>query len=259
MLGNDGDGRKWLKEVGIGARQDATTYLNAGTYRDWLKLAPGKRLLMATLAWTNGIGANDAQPPPAYTLGRATAIQAGALGPQAQQQAEQERDETIRTAFVSTLVPPTADEDLEARVHADDPDQAGLREACRPAPLLTAAHATRVVAKSSRSSPASSPRLILPAAPLLIEVAEGVLARTCGERRRPRCRPTWPRWRWSLLARFLVRRGRPERPDGEHPPAGAGEQSAMPMTMANVATLSAKYAVLLLGEAPSGLLLSPGP
>jgi len=124
VLGNDGDGRKWLKAVGIGSHQDAITYLNAGRYQDWLKLAPGKRLLIATLAWTNGIGAHDAQPPPSYTLGRAMAIQSGGLGPQAQQQAEQERDETIRTAFVSTLVPHTPEEELEARAHAEDPDQA---------------------------------------------------------------------------------------------------------------------------------------
>ena len=124
VLGNDGDGRKWLKAVGIGSHQDAITYLNAGRYQDWLKLAPGKRLLIATLAWTNGIGANDAQPPPSYTLGRAMAIQSGGLGPQAQQQAEQERDETIRTAFVNTLIPHTTQEELEARAHADDPDAA---------------------------------------------------------------------------------------------------------------------------------------
>jgi hypothetical protein len=79
---------------------------------------------MATIAWTNGIGANDDQPPPSYTLGRAMAIQTGGLDQQAQQQAEQERDETIRTAFVNTLIPQTPQEELNARTQTDDPDQA---------------------------------------------------------------------------------------------------------------------------------------
>jgi hypothetical protein len=124
VLDNDTGGAKWLKEVGIGSYQDAVDYLNTGKYQDWLKLAPGKRLLMATIAWANDIGANDDQPPPAYTLGRAMAIQTGGLAPQAQQQAEQERDETIRNAFVSTLLPQTLEEELEARGRADDPDAA---------------------------------------------------------------------------------------------------------------------------------------
>jgi hypothetical protein len=118
------DGAKWLKEVGIGTHQDAMAYLNAGQYQDWLKLEAGKRLLIATVAWTNGIGANDDQPPPSYTLGRAMAIQTGGLNPQAKQQAEQHRDATIRNAFVSTLLPPTAQEELDARAHADDADEA---------------------------------------------------------------------------------------------------------------------------------------
>jgi Novel toxin 11 len=118
VLEGDTDGAKWLKEVGIGSHQDAMDYLNAGKYQDWLKLAPGKRLLIATLAWANGIGANDDQPPPSYTLGRAMAIQTG------DQQAEQERDESIRTAFVNTLLPQTGQEELEARAHSDDPDEA---------------------------------------------------------------------------------------------------------------------------------------
>jgi len=124
VLEANGGGAKWLKEVGIGTHQDAMAYLNAGKYQDWLKLEAGKRLLIATIAWSNGIGANDDQPPPSYTLGRAMAIQTGGLAPQAKQQAEQHRDETIRNAFVNTLLPTTAQEELNARAHADDPDEA---------------------------------------------------------------------------------------------------------------------------------------
>ncbi len=122
VLDNDTDGAKWLTEVGIGSHQDAMAYLNAGKYQDWLKLAPGKRLLMATLAWAWGIGANDDQPPPPYTLGRAMAIQTGGLDQQSRTQAEQERDETIRNAFVNTLLPQTTQEELEARAHSEDPE-----------------------------------------------------------------------------------------------------------------------------------------
>jgi hypothetical protein len=124
VLEKSAGGAKWLKEVGIGTHQDAMGYLNTGRYQDWLKLEPGKRLLMATIAWADGIGANEDQPPPAYTLGRAMAIQTGGLDPQAQQQAEQERDETIRNAFVSTLLPQTLEEELEARGQASDGDEA---------------------------------------------------------------------------------------------------------------------------------------
>ena len=122
VLDNDTGGAKWLREVGIGSYQDAMDYLNAGKYQDWLKLEPGKRLLMATIAWANDIGADDDQPPPSYTLGRAMAIQTGGLDDQSRQQAEQERDETIRNAFVNTLLTPTTEEGLEAMVHSSDGD-----------------------------------------------------------------------------------------------------------------------------------------
>ena len=124
VLEADAEGAKWLKEAGIGTHHDALAYVNAGMYQDWLKLEPGKRLLMATIAWTHAKGANADQPPPAYTLGRAMAIQTGALGPQAKQQAEQQRDATIRNAFVNTLMAPTAQETRDARAAADDPGEA---------------------------------------------------------------------------------------------------------------------------------------
>ena len=99
------EGQDWLEEVGIGQWKDATDYLNAANYKEWLKLLPGKRLLIATRAWKSKLGANDPNPPPSYTLGRAMAIQSGGLDAQSKAQAEQERDEQIRDAFVNTLMP----------------------------------------------------------------------------------------------------------------------------------------------------------
>jgi hypothetical protein len=103
------DGTKWLEEVGIGTGAAADQYLTAGDYKQWLKQAPGKRLLIATIAWIKKIGANDANPPPSYTLGRAMAIQTGDNTGQLltadKALAEKERDAHIRNAFVDTLMP----------------------------------------------------------------------------------------------------------------------------------------------------------
>lgn len=105
VLSSTKDGQAWLDEVGIGGWSDATDYLDAADYKGWLKLLPGKRLLIATRAWKSGLGANDPNPPPSYTLGRAMAIQTGGLDPQAKARAETERDAQIRDAFVNTLMP----------------------------------------------------------------------------------------------------------------------------------------------------------
>ncbi|HTN25167.1 MAG TPA: hypothetical protein VL120_14340 [Solirubrobacteraceae bacterium] len=103
------DGKKWLDEVGIGTYAAANKYLNDADYKQWLKQPSGKRLLIATIAWKTKLGANDANPPPSYTLGRAMAIQTGdstgTLSPADRALAEQERDEHIRNAFVNTLMP----------------------------------------------------------------------------------------------------------------------------------------------------------
>lgn len=95
-------GTKWLNEVGIGTWTDASAYLVASNYKDWLTLSPGKRLLVATEAWTKKTGANDPNPPPSFTLGRAMAIE---TDPTQRAQYEQQRDKTIRNAFVNTLMP----------------------------------------------------------------------------------------------------------------------------------------------------------
>jgi hypothetical protein len=116
------EGKKWLEEVGIGLWSDATAYLRAADYKEWLKQLPGKRLLIATLAWKNKVGATDANPPPSYTLGRAMAIQTGdntgVLDNASKAQAEAERDAHIRDAFVSTLMPVGATEIADVRATA---------------------------------------------------------------------------------------------------------------------------------------------
>jgi hypothetical protein len=121
-LDADKDGQKWLEEVGIGSWTDANDYLTAADYKEWLKQLPGKRLLIATIAWKDGVGANDENPPPSYTLGRAMAIQTGdhtgVLNDQAKQQAKKERDDHIRNAFVNTLMPVGPKELLEVQLNA---------------------------------------------------------------------------------------------------------------------------------------------
>ncbi len=116
------DAKKWLEEIGIGTWTEANDYLTAADYKEWLKQLPGKRLLIATIAWKNKIGANDENPPPSFTLGRAMAIQTGdhtgALDDQAKQQAEKERDDQIRNAFINTLMPVGAKELLEVQLNA---------------------------------------------------------------------------------------------------------------------------------------------
>lgn len=117
-LSASAEGRKYLAEVGIGLYSEAVDYLNAADYKQWLKQSPGKRLLIATIAWKTRIGANDPNPPPSFTLGRAMAIQSGGLDAQSRQQAEQERDAQIRDAFVNTLTPVGATEIANVRATA---------------------------------------------------------------------------------------------------------------------------------------------
>ena len=116
------EGTKWLEEIGIGSWAEANQYLTKADYKEWLKQLPGKRLLIATIAWKNKIGANHENPPPSFTLGRAMAIQTGdhtgALDAQAKQQAEKERDDQIRNAFVNTLMPVGPKELLEVQLNA---------------------------------------------------------------------------------------------------------------------------------------------
>ena len=122
LLDRSKAGQKWLEEVGIGSWTDANDYLTAADYKEWLKQLPGKRLLIATIAWKTKVGATDENPPPSYTLGRAMAIQTGdhtgTLDAQAKKQAEKERDDQIRNAFINTLMPVGAKELLEVQLNA---------------------------------------------------------------------------------------------------------------------------------------------
>ena len=129
-LSKDQKGKEWLEKAGIGTVQEASEYLRTnrmliylafvlgigvqeaseylapnrrlGSYKNWLKLPLGKRLLIATLAWNRGNG-NVENPPPSYTLGHHLAIRSGTLDPQQEAEAKESRDKTIRQAFVNML------------------------------------------------------------------------------------------------------------------------------------------------------------
>lgn len=129
-------GRKWLKDVGIGTHEEASTYVKNGKYGDWLKLPPGKRILIATLDYNENKPAPGSEPreaipgSPSYTLGRFMTTRGlaekekgrlpGGEGLSPGERAERdtllaERDEQIRRTAVRTLNPsqstdPTGDD-----------------------------------------------------------------------------------------------------------------------------------------------------
>lgn len=99
---------QWLSDVGIGALAEAEAYADGG-YKDWLKLAPGKRLLVATLSFrSHGPDARASGEPvpisPDYTLGRFMTTQ-GAVPREGKQPLYDERDAQIRQTAVDTLHP----------------------------------------------------------------------------------------------------------------------------------------------------------
>lgn len=95
-------GAKWLESTGIGTYQDALAYAQKGVYKDWLRLPPGRRLLIATLEYRGAVRGGQ-QDSPAYTLGRT--LTANTLPAEERAPLDAERDEQIRTTFVDTLHP----------------------------------------------------------------------------------------------------------------------------------------------------------
>lgn len=105
---------KWLETIGIGTHEAAEQYLAEGNYQEWSArkwirwplIKPGKRILIATLAWRNFRGVPGTQKLPSYTLGRALQIRSPhGLAEDELQAIIAERDEQIREAFVETLIP----------------------------------------------------------------------------------------------------------------------------------------------------------
>lgn len=99
----------WLRAIGIGGYQDAAAYHAARNYKEWLKQEPGKRLLVATIAWNR-----DSQPDhapeshksPAYTLGRELRLRKPeGLSPDQVTAITNEQNRQIRDTFVETLLP----------------------------------------------------------------------------------------------------------------------------------------------------------
>lgn len=95
-------GAKWLESTGIGTYEDALAYAEKGNYKDWLRLPPGRRLLIATLEYRGAVR-DGQQDSPAYTLGRT--LTANTLPAEGRAPLDAERDEQIRTTFVDTLHP----------------------------------------------------------------------------------------------------------------------------------------------------------
>ncbi|MFG2598598.1 PE-PGRS family protein [Streptomyces sp. NPDC048462] len=101
---------KWLKDVGIGTYEEASSYAD-GTFKDWLQLEAGKRVLTATLAIGKrpdivaNVSAARAPTDPAYTLGRFMLTQTAGTGPDRRANLEAERDQQIRDTAVDTLHP----------------------------------------------------------------------------------------------------------------------------------------------------------
>lgn len=123
---------EWLDDIGIGRYEDAEKYSERSDYRDWLRLEPGRRLLIATLEWTGNRPEEGRPTPisPAYTLGRHLALRGGGLSGEERGRAEEERDRQIHGAFVDTLDPRAA-----AASVPDDPE--AWRKDARARTILT--------------------------------------------------------------------------------------------------------------------------
>jgi hypothetical protein len=92
----------WLESAGIGTYENALAYAEKGNYKDWLRLPPGRRLLIATLEYRGAVR-DGQQDSPAYTLGRT--LTANKLPAEERAPLDAERDEQIRNTFVDTLHP----------------------------------------------------------------------------------------------------------------------------------------------------------
>lgn len=127
---------QWLKEVGLGTVEEAEAYAAKGDYKQWLQLAPGRRLLSATLAYRQSApGARtqgeDAPISPDYTLGRFMFTQAASEpddGESPKAPLYTERDEQIRHTAVDTLHPAGLSPD---RVHSGEQQQKQVAEHAR--------------------------------------------------------------------------------------------------------------------------------
>ncbi|MCX2729378.1 hypothetical protein OOZ19_03925 [Saccharopolyspora sp. NFXS83] len=108
-------GRSWLNAIGTGRYEDAVAYSAAGKYYDWLKLAPGKRLLIATVEWRERKGRTEKSP--AFTLGRHLDLRGGAVPEDERDSVTEARDAQIREAFVDTLAPPFEDSVPDSEAH----------------------------------------------------------------------------------------------------------------------------------------------
>ncbi|ACU34109.1 hypothetical protein [Actinosynnema mirum] len=97
----------WLDAVGVGTREAADRYLAEGSYRQWNSLDPGRRVLLATIAFRqrHAATAPDAQlNSPAYTLGRSLFFRERGVPPEDIARLEQQQGDQITSAYVETLL-----------------------------------------------------------------------------------------------------------------------------------------------------------
>ena len=143
---------RWLGEVGIGSYEQAEAYTK-GQFKDWLKLAPGKRILTATLAVRMNHPAvreaSQATPiSPDYTLGRFMLTQAPGTSPDERRTLEEERNRQIRDTAVDTLYPAGMAPD---RRHPDGVPAAGGGAAAGKGKAKSKGQAPDYLAKDARA------------------------------------------------------------------------------------------------------------
>ncbi|WP_305783854.1 eCIS core domain-containing protein [Symbioplanes lichenis] len=108
LSGEDPD---WLRTIGIGTYEEAEALAGGrhpDRFRTWMQMAPGTRILAATIAFNTQRPAPGQRAPinPAYTLGRFMTTQGLKPGDEGRAPLEQERDAQIRDTAVDTLYPP---------------------------------------------------------------------------------------------------------------------------------------------------------
>lgn len=98
---------KWLNAIEIGSYPAAQAYYAAKDYSSWVDQEPGKRLLVATIAWHTHGGPGqpeEVRTSPAYVLGRSLRLRHPAgLSEDEVERLTTEQNTQIRSAFVKTF------------------------------------------------------------------------------------------------------------------------------------------------------------
>jgi len=111
-LGRTAQGMSWLSWAGLYPMMRAIGYLENGKFYDWLRLEAEARIQLASMAYEWGVGKDEKTP--AYTLGRHFALRCG--DEDKEKEAETERDEDIRNAFIDTMLYTDPTEEVEQAI-----------------------------------------------------------------------------------------------------------------------------------------------